>query len=163
MRQVRSKAAPKELDRLRRELVTLDDDIAKARRRVVEVDTDMLSIVQDHLRKLRERHSDAVALVRSLESFSGATETSIEATVERAMEAASTLDRRLAAADSFLLREALSETVEGIDLRFTGRPSGSIMRWDFTSGTIRLAGSFPVQPVQFDTMSSTAGGRNGCW
>ncbi|MGC1273439.1 MAG: recombinase family protein [Planctomycetaceae bacterium] len=137
------RSAPTDLERLRREVVTLEDDIAKARRRVVEVDADMLNIVQDHLRELRRRHEETSGRITELEWRAAAKPDDINATVEKAIDAATRLVEKLNRTDSRLLREAMAESIERIDLWIDGRPSqrsGLTQRYHLARGTIVLRG-----------------------
>jgi Recombinase zinc beta ribbon domain/Recombinase len=63
-RQIETDTPKVDADKLRKELTKLDTKLDKARRRLVEVDSDMLGEVQSHLRGLREQRERLEATLK---------------------------------------------------------------------------------------------------
>ena len=151
-RRVEDTATPADLSAVGREIAVLDADIDAAKRRVMEVDVDMLSVAQDHLRGLRERRDAAENRRRELEWRDGAGAADVDATVEAAIGAASRLAERIAVADPFRLREALTESIGEIKLEFSRQTERTRNRWNFARGTLRMKGESPsLQPERGTT------------
>lgn len=147
MRRCRDKSNPLELDRLKREAVALEDDIAKARRRVVEVDSDMLSVVQEHLRDLRRRHEQIADRITELDWQAKAAPADVEAVLSGAMQEAAALVDRLSETDPRRLRESLRESIERIEFRVDREPGKTWGAWQLKSGLIVLNTPQGVSPA----------------
>src|SRR5690606_15773338 len=111
---VKTDSAPDQVDGLRRQLAAVETKLAKATRRLVEVDADLVADVQAHVRRLKgERDALAAQLARQSKPAKEQI-----ADGESRIEAAAALVRNLVdlipAQDSREIRHLLSECMEAI-------------------------------------------------
>jgi hypothetical protein len=115
-RQVRSLGGKSNADSLHKKLHAVETKLVKAKRRLVEVDTDLLPIVQERLRELQDQQDrlqvdlDAVATPRSRLIAD------CDRMVERALEGVTRLGDVYRNGDPEAVRQCLEKAIHRVDL-----------------------------------------------
>jgi len=107
------KVSPKQIEG---QLTALDAKLTKAKRRLVEVDTDMLPIVQEQIRELRSQHDQLQAALRATGTPRNALFAEVDERIDRAVTAFCGLRGVLESADPVHRRETIRQTVHHIDV-----------------------------------------------
>jgi hypothetical protein len=102
--------------RIRKQLTAAEGKLSKAKRRLVEVDADMLPVVQEHIRELRAECERLEAALKNARAPRECILGEADARIDRAMDLFSTLRRTILKADPVEQREFLRETVQRIDV-----------------------------------------------
>ena len=102
--------------RLQKQLGSLETKLTKAKRRLVEVDTDMLPVVQEHLRELRQQQEQLQAAVEAARMPREHIYANVDERIDRAMNAFSGLRETLEKADTVHCREFLQEAVQKVEV-----------------------------------------------
>ena len=121
-------------DKLRQQLGTLETKLSKAKRRLVEVDHDMLALVQDQIRDLTRQRGELEAALEAARTPRAALVEQADAKVDKALEVFARLRTSLHSDDTLELRELLAESVDKVDVWTTPRQHGRNWRCDFTAG-----------------------------
>ncbi len=101
---------------LRRELAALDAKLDKAKRRLVEVDSDMLPDVQDHIRDLRQKQSALNDRLAACEGSGRTRAGDIEERIDKALAWFANLREAATKGEPTLLRQTIREAMERIEL-----------------------------------------------
>lgn len=153
--------APENLERLRKELrkasresrkepqVTLmqrqlnsaERKLKAAKRRLVEVDPDMLTVVQEHIRELQRQATDLKAQLKLASTPEKQVMANHETRIAAAIEQVKNLRDVIRKGDRRLAREFLAETVDSVEVKFRSEKHGSRRFNYLEGGSIRLKGS----------------------
>jgi len=122
--------------KLRRQLGVQDEKLAKAKRRLVEVDLDMVSVVQQRIRDLQERqtqlkHQLSQATVPKKRRLSEANQK-----FEAALSLFSRLQQSLIRSDFKTLRDCLEKTIDKIVVKVSKTKQGRRHRYQLLGGEI---------------------------
>jgi len=120
------------------QLATLDAKLTKAKRRLVEVDTDMLPLVQEQIRELRSQHDQLEAALKAASTPRNALFGEVDERIDRAVNVFCALRGVLETADSVHQREVMRQTVDHIDVWADVFPNGRKKRFEFDRGEITL-------------------------
>ncbi len=115
-RQVELKASEADPVRLRKELGVVESKLTKAKLRLVEVDADMVGLVQEQIRTLRQEQERLTAVLRTAETPKNRLHADCERTVEKAVAMLSGLHGLLQNADPVKLREFCQRAFERIEV-----------------------------------------------
>ncbi len=124
---------------IERQLATLDAKLTKAKRRLVEVDADMLPLVQEQIRELRSQHDQLTAALRAASTPRTALFAEADERIDRAVSAFCGLRGVLESADAVTQREVMRQTAKEIKVwseRTAGRKR-SAYRLDHGSVELR--------------------------
>ena len=102
--------------RLQKQLATVEAKLTKAKQRLVEVDTDLLPIVQEHIRDLRQQQEQLQATLRNAQKPRERIFSEADDRIDKAMQRFSTLGRTLRKVDPTHQREFFREAVQRIDV-----------------------------------------------
>jgi len=103
-------------DEIRKQLSGIEGKLSKAKRRLVEVDTDLLPIVQEHIRELRQQQEQLQGTLRTAQTPRERIMGEADERIDRAMKAFSGLRQTLRKADPTRQREFFREAIERIDV-----------------------------------------------
>jgi len=120
------------------QLAALDAKLTKAKRRLVEVDADMLPIVQEQIRELRSQHDQLQTALRAASTPRTALFADMDERIDRAVSAFCGLRGVLETADVVTQREVLRQTVDRIDVWSDAIPNGRKKRFELDGGKITL-------------------------
>ncbi len=98
------------------QLATLDAKLTKAKRRLVEVDTDMLPLVQEQIRELRSQHDQLTAALRAASTPRTALFAEADERIDRAVSAFCGLRGVLESAGAVTQREVMRQTVTKVEV-----------------------------------------------
>ncbi len=101
---------------IERQLASLDAKLTKAKRRLVEVDVDMLPAVQEQIRELRSQHDQLQTALKAASTPRNALFADADERIDRAVSAFCGLRGVLESADTVHQREVVRETVHRIDV-----------------------------------------------
>lgn len=124
--------------RLQVQLATIDAKLVKAKRRLVEVDVDMLPIVQENIRELRSQHDQVEAALKAASTPPEALYADADQRIDRAVSAFSTLRQVLQTADPVHSREVLRQAVDHVDVWTDAVPNGRKTRFVLDHGFVHL-------------------------
>jgi DNA invertase Pin-like site-specific DNA recombinase len=127
-------------DKLRKELHSLEANIDKARKRLVEVDSDMLPEVQQHLRGLREQRDRLEATLKQAGTPRSERRGNLEEVVDSIFADVFRLEEAIRKGDPATVREKLQCSVERIDLWSTKEHEGKRHLFRFDRGVIQFTG-----------------------
>ena len=99
-------------ERIAKQLASLETKLTKAKRRLLECDSDLLPDVQQGIRDLRAEQSRLQAARTPQDALT----TEQDERIDKAMQLFSTLRQTLTKADPVLFRELLRETIERVDV-----------------------------------------------
>jgi site-specific DNA recombinase len=132
----RRSAQPGKRMKLRRQLGTLDEKLSKAKRRLLEVDADMVNVVQQRIRDLQQ---DQEQLKRELSQTSVSKQRRVSE-ANRKLDAALALFSRLRHAlvrsDFKTLRDCLEKTIDKIVVKVSKTKQGRRHRYHLLGGEI---------------------------
>ena len=124
-------------DRLQAQLATLDAKLTKARKRLLEVDADMLPDVQAGIRELRAQREQLETALRAASTPRKALFADVDERIDRAVSAFCGLRGVLESADPVHRRETIRQTVHHIDV-WAERNSGRKNNFRLDHGLITL-------------------------
>jgi DNA repair exonuclease SbcCD ATPase subunit len=132
----RRSAQPGKRMKLRRQLGTLDEKLSKAKRRLLEVDTDMVNVVQHRIRDLQQ---DQEQLKKELSQTSVSKQRRVSE-ANRKLDAALALFSRLRHAlvrsDFKTLRDCLEKTIDKVVVKVSKTKQGRRHRYQPLGGEI---------------------------
>jgi len=132
----RRSAQPGKRMKLRRQLGTLDEKLSKAKRRLLEVDTDMVNVVQHRIRDLQQ---DQEQLKKELSQTSVSKQRRVSE-ANRKLDAALALFSRLRHAlvrsDFKTLRDCLEKTIDKVVVKVSKTKQGRRHRYHLLGGEI---------------------------
>jgi site-specific DNA recombinase len=126
----------KDTDRRQKQFDELDAKIDKAKRRLVEVDSDMLTVVQEHLRELLSKRDAMEGETNAVGRPQAKRNAKADETVEQAIGVLWSLHERLQTTDQHQLRELMRELIDRIDLSFEHEQLKTYTRNRFVRGVI---------------------------
>ncbi len=132
----RRTAQPGKRMKLRRQLGTLDEKLAKAKRRLLEVDADMVSIVQQRLRDLQQEQEQ---LKKELSQTSVSKQRRVSEAnrkLDTALALLSRLRHSLVRSDVKTLRDCLEKTIDKIVVKVSKTKQGRRHRYQLLGGEI---------------------------
>jgi site-specific DNA recombinase len=135
-RQVKTTTRQVNVEKLRQQVTAIEGKLAKAKRRLVEVDHDMLAVVQENIRDLIRQRGDIDAALDAAKTPQNALMAAADAKVDMAMERFARLRETLQQADTIALRELLRETVTKVDVWAERRQRGRQAVFMLDHGTI---------------------------
>jgi len=115
-KQTATKATKASPERIAKQLTTLEGKLSKAKRRLMECDSDMLPEVQQGIRDMRAEQGRLEVALKAAQTPVDAITAATDERIDKAMSAFSTLRQTLTKADPVLLREVLRETVQRVDV-----------------------------------------------
>ena len=116
----------------------LGRQLAKAKRRLVTVDDDMVQTVQDGIRRLDAQHQAALVLLRVVEKPASQLRAEQDVQVDKAMALFSDLREALKAADQVRLRELLRRLIEKVTRWAEKRRVEDRKRYTLAKATIHI-------------------------
>jgi site-specific DNA recombinase len=135
-RQIKTGTAPVDIAAMRSELSVIDSKLAKAKRRLVEVDADMLDVVQEQLRDLRQQDERLQASLKAAERPQG--RRIADETIDRAVAMLQRLQDVFKKADVALQREVIRRTFARIDVLAERDPYHGQRPYRLKRGVIHL-------------------------
>ena len=129
------------MGRTRKRLATVEGKLTKAKRRLVEVDPDMVPVVQEQIRDLDRQRLDLANAVEAARAPQGELTAEADAKVDSAIALFARLRETLQRADSVLLRELLREAIDRVEVWTDKQPHGSLCRFNLRSGVVHLRGA----------------------
>lgn len=115
-RQLRGNEAKRDASKARTELVAVDSKLEKAKRRLVEVDADMLDEVQAQIRELKARRDVLAAAVKESEQSPADRSEAIDSRVGAALSWIANFKAAMEKADPVRVRAFLREAVEKVEV-----------------------------------------------
>lgn len=140
-RRVKGNTSKASAERIRKQVATVEGKLAKAKRRLVEVDSDMLPVVQEQIRNLDRQRLDLHAALKAAQTPQDAALAEADRKVDTALALFERLRQALHDADSVHLRELLRETIERIEVWTDKRAHGTLSRFDLARGVIHTRGA----------------------
>ena len=128
-------ADPKQLAK---QLSSVESKLTKAKRRLIEVDTDMLPVVQEHIRELRQQQEQLQAAVEAAQTPRERIYSEVDERIDKAMQAFSTLSTTLRKADPVHCREFFREAVQHIQVWSEWEMHGRKRSYRLDRGVIAL-------------------------
>ena len=129
-----------DVGQLRKQLATTTAKLTKAKRRLVEVDRDMLAIVQEQIRELTQQQQQIETAIAAARMPQKRHDADIDARVDRAFAGLLRLPEAFERADVTMQREFMQQTIDRIDV--TAERDWSTKRgfYRLRSGVIFLRG-----------------------
>ncbi len=115
-KQVKTTTRKANVGSLTKRLASIDGKLVKAKRRLCEVDVDMLPVVQEHIRDLTRQRTEVQAAWEAAKTPQAALIGDADAKVQAAMERFARLRQTLQASNTAALRELLAETVGKVEV-----------------------------------------------
>ncbi len=115
-RQLQSRGAKSDVVKLRKELADVDAKLAKAKRRLVEVDADLLDDVQQQIRLLRSRRESLAGMLKAASAGTAKRSDDIDAKVQAALAWFGKLKEAAERARPELVREFIQEAFAKVEL-----------------------------------------------
>ena len=115
-RQIKMETSPVDPAAMRSEVAVVDAKLSKAKRRLVEVDADMLDVVQEQLRDLRQQHERLQSSLKAAEQPPRRRIAEADETIDRAVGMLQRLQDVFAKADATNQREVIQQTLARIDV-----------------------------------------------
>ncbi len=140
-KQVKATTTKVNVGRTRKRLATVEGKLTKAKRRLVEVDPDMVPVVQEQIRDLDRQRLDLANAVEAARAPQGELTAEADAKVDSAIALFARLRETLQRADSVLLRELLREAIDRVEVWTDKQPHGSLCRFNLRSGVVHLRGA----------------------
>ncbi|MCH7753223.1 MAG: hypothetical protein IH898_13865 [Planctomycetes bacterium] len=129
-------AQPGTRTKLRRQLGTLDEKLSKAKRRLLEVDADMVNVVQQRIRDLQQKQEQ---LKKELSQTSVSKQRRVSE-ANRKLDAAlalfSRLRHSLVRSDFKTLRDCLEKTIDKVVVKVSKTKQGRRHRYHLLGGEI---------------------------
>jgi hypothetical protein len=129
------KADPKQLER---QLTTIGTKLDKAKRRLIEVDRDMLGVVQDQIRELRAQQETMEAALKAAIQPRGALLATVDERIDAAVKRFTDLRQVLERADLAQRREVLRQTLFKLEVWTNKDAGGHRGRYHLARGKIHL-------------------------
>ncbi len=165
-KQVKANGSRTNAATIRRQLSSVDNKLTKAKHRLVEVDSDLVGIVQDHIRELTGQRDELQAMLQAASAPRKQLLSEANSRINAAMKAFTRLRETLKKADTVLLRELLAETIDKVEVVSNRVKRGRRNVFQLERGVIYLRGdqfenllpstprSFPPQrPVELGCSS----------
>ena len=140
-KQAQEQANPAIAEKLRKQLASIDGKLSRASKRLLEVEADMLTTVQESIREMRAERDRLAASLKASETPKSRLEAAAEKRIRLAVDSVSRL-RQTLASEPLKLREVLREAVERIDVKAETYSEGKRKYWRLASGTVQLRGGF---------------------
>lgn len=121
---------------IERQLATLDAKLMKAKRRLVEVDTDMLPLVQEQIRELRSQREQMATALKAASTPRNALFADADERIDRAVSVFCGLRGVLESADVVTQREVMRQTVSKVEVWSVRR--GARNNFHLDKGNIEL-------------------------
>lgn len=125
-------------EEIRKQLSGIEGKLSKAKRRLVEVDTDLLPIVQEHIRELRQQQEQLQTALRDAQTPRERIFDEVDETIERAMRRFSGLRETLRKATPTHQRAFFQEAIDRIDVWAYQHQNGHRDVFRLERGFIRL-------------------------
>jgi site-specific DNA recombinase len=116
--------------------VVLDKQLASAAKRMLSVDDDLLSLVQEQLKELKSEHSRVVAELELAKTPVEDLENAHNAKYRQALERITKVRRLVEKSEACEVRSLLGELIQKIELSFDKRPVGKVFKYDLRCGHI---------------------------
>ena len=133
-----------EAPRLRAKIAKLDKDIKAAAAELKRTPDDLYELAVEDMRGLRADRERASTTLEALESVVPRAKASASKKADAAIAAVHKLDKGLHAADPSIVREALNQVLERIDVWFDHQHSAKRTRSYFCRGIVRLRKPTPL-------------------
>jgi DNA invertase Pin-like site-specific DNA recombinase len=137
-KQVATKSTKASPARLAKQLTTLETKLTKAKRRLLECDSDMLPEVQQGIRDMRAEQLRLEAALEAAKTPQDALTDEQDERIDKAMSAFSTLRQTLHKADAVLKRELLRETVQRVEVWSERQTTGRQSTFRLVRGVVRV-------------------------
>jgi len=125
---------------INKRLATVDAKITKAKRRLVEVDADMVPVVSDHIRDLAGRRDELKAALEVAKVPTSKRLLDETAKMDKAMQLFSRLKETLQRADAARLRELLAVIIDKVEVHSEKVMRGRRTVFELQGGVIHLRG-----------------------
>jgi hypothetical protein len=123
---------------MERQLGTIANKLEKAKRRLIEVPTDMIPVVSEQIRELRTQQEQMETALRTASKPRGALYVDADDRIDAAVSRFTQLRQVLARADEIQQRETIRQTVQQIEVWSTPIPSKRRGRFELERGEIVL-------------------------
>lgn len=137
-KQVATKTTKASPARLAKQLATLEGKLTKAKRRLMECDSDMLTEVQQGIRDMRAEQLRLEAALEAARTPQDALTDEQDERIDKAMATFSTLRKTLVKADAVLKRELLRETVQRVEVWSERQTTGRQSTFRLVRGVVRV-------------------------
>jgi len=138
-RQLKAKGTKPEADKMRKEMATIDAKLDKAKRRLVEVDADLVGDVSAQIRQLRSRRDVLAATLKAAGASSGKQADDVEAKVQAALVWFGKLKAAAKRSDPQALREFIREAFEKVEIWAAKVPfTAKRFKWQLDRGCLYL-------------------------
>ena len=137
-RQIKTFGGKSNANSLRKKLDTVEAKLGKAKRRLVEVDVDLLPIVQEHLRELQNQQDRLQADLATASTPRSRLLANCNRMVERALESITRLQDVFRGGDRETVRKCLREAVHRVNLWTTQEKRGRRHFYHLERGVIEL-------------------------
>ena len=123
---------------LEKQLATITTKLNSAKRRLVEVPTDMIPVVSEAIRELRSQQEQVEAGLNNARKPRNAMLATMDERIDAAVSRFTQLRQVIARADEIQQREVIRQTVQKIDVWSTPVPNGKTVRFELDRGEIEL-------------------------
>ena len=125
-------------DEIRKQLSAIEGKLSKAKRRLVEVDTDLLPIDQEHIRDLCRQQAQLQDTLEAARMPRERIYADVDGRIDKAMQAFSRLRETLRKADPMHQRNFFQEAIQRIDVWAYPHQNGKRDVYRLERGFIRL-------------------------
>ena len=125
-------------DEIRKQLSAIEGKLSKAKRRLVEVDTDLLPIDQEHIRDLCRQQAQLQDTLEAARMPRERIYADVDGRIDKAMQAFSRLRETLRKADPVHQRNFFQEAIQRIDVWAYPHQNGKRDVYRLERGFIRL-------------------------
>jgi site-specific DNA recombinase len=127
-------------------LAAVDQKLARAEERILIVDDDLVSTIQNMVRELRTDRREIESALKAARVPAASIREEQSGRVKAAMEAAAKLREVIAASDPPRVRQMLRELIERIDVRVVKKEPGKRLKYCLQSGGIRFINPIKLAP-----------------
>jgi DNA repair exonuclease SbcCD ATPase subunit len=119
-------------------LANVENKLDKAKRRLVEVETDMVPVVQEHIRGLRQDVERLQSLLKDSETPQDERLTDVDKRIDQAMQRFANLRQTLQKANPVKTRELLREIIDRVDVWSSLTDEGHRTAYNLERGRVRI-------------------------
>ena len=127
-------------------LASVDQKLARAEERILIVDDDLVTTIQNMVRELRNERREIESALKAARVPARSIRDAQTARADAAMEAANNLRGVIAASDPPRVRQMLRELIEKIDIRVIKKQPGKKLKYSLQSGEIRFKNPIQLAP-----------------
>jgi site-specific DNA recombinase len=127
-------------------LASVDQKLARAEERILIVDDDLVTTIQNMVRELRNERREIESALKAARVPARSIRDAQTARADAAMEAANNLRGVIAASDPPRVRQMLRELIEKIEIRVIKKQPGKKLKYSLQSGEIRFINPIKLAP-----------------